>query len=141
GGTAGYAFLWGMKRALFSSESGQGSAPIAHSAAKTDEPVREGVVAGLEPFIDTIVVCTLTTLVILLSGAWNRAPESTYESMPGLKNAHALVVQEGGRERTIYGEPLNETDTHVGFLNGNPGVGETPYREYARSSVTSLAPD
>lgn len=63
GGTAGYALLWGMKRALFSSEAGQGSSPIAHSAAKTDEPVREGVVAGLEPFIDTIVVCTLTALV------------------------------------------------------------------------------
>lgn len=78
GGTAGYAFLWGMKRALFSSEAGQGSAPIAHSAAKTDEPVREGVVAGLEPFIDTIVVCTLTTLVILLSGAWNREAEAVY---------------------------------------------------------------
>jgi alanine or glycine:cation symporter, AGCS family len=78
GGTAGYAFLWGMKRALFSSEAGQGSAPIAHSAAKTKEPVREGVVAGLEPFIDTIVVCTLTSLVILLSGAWNRGPEAAY---------------------------------------------------------------
>jgi alanine or glycine:cation symporter, AGCS family len=72
GGTAGFAFLWGMKRALFSNEAGQGSAPIAHSAAKTDEPVREGVVAGLEPFIDTIVVCTLTALVILSSGIWNR---------------------------------------------------------------------
>jgi alanine or glycine:cation symporter, AGCS family len=80
GGTWGYAFLWGMKRALFSSEAGQGSAPIAHAAAKTDEPVREGVVSGLEPFIDTIVVCTLTTLVILLSGAWNREPEAFYGS-------------------------------------------------------------
>ncbi|MBX3747672.1 MAG: sodium:alanine symporter family protein [Verrucomicrobiae bacterium] len=78
GGTAGYAFLWGMKRALFSSEAGQGSAPIAHCAARTREPVREGVVAGLEPFIDTLVVCTLTTLVILLSGAWNRGPEATF---------------------------------------------------------------
>lgn len=77
GGTAGYAILWGMKRALFSSEAGQGSSPIAHSAAKTDEPVREGIVAGLEPFIDTIVVCTLTALVILSSGAWNRGPEIT----------------------------------------------------------------
>ncbi|HMB72241.1 MAG TPA: alanine:cation symporter family protein, partial [Gammaproteobacteria bacterium] len=62
----------GMQRALFSSESGQGSAPIAHSAAKTDEPVSEGVVSGLEPFIDTLCVCTLTGLVILLSGVWNR---------------------------------------------------------------------
>jgi AGCS family alanine or glycine:cation symporter len=82
GGTAGYGFLIGMQRALFSSESGQGSAPIAHSAAKTDEPVREGVVAGLEPFIDTLCVCTLTGLVILLSGVWDRAPMLAYESAP-----------------------------------------------------------
>lgn len=78
GGTAGYALLWGMKRALFSSEAGQGSSPIAHSAAKTDEPVREGIVAGLEPFIDTIVVCTLTALVILTTGVWSRGPEATF---------------------------------------------------------------
>ncbi len=78
GGTAGYALLWGMKRALFSSEAGQGSSPIAHSAAKTDEPVREGVVAGLEPFIDTIVVCTLTALVILSTGAYNRGHEAEF---------------------------------------------------------------
>jgi AGCS family alanine or glycine:cation symporter len=74
GGTFGYAFYVGMKRALFSNEAGQGSAPIAHSAAKTDEPVREGIVSGLEPFIDTLVVCTLTALVVLSSGAWNRPP-------------------------------------------------------------------
>lgn len=82
GGTFGYAFLWGMKRALFSSEAGQGSSPIAHSAAKTNEPVREAVVAGLEPFIDTIVVCTLTSLVILSSGAWNRSGEAILGSLP-----------------------------------------------------------
>lgn len=74
GGTAGFGFLKGMQRALFSNEAGQGSAPIAHSAAKTDEPVREGVVAGLEPFIDTLCVCTITAVVILLSGVWNRDP-------------------------------------------------------------------
>jgi len=82
GGTMAIGMMWGMKRALFSSESGQGSAPIAHSAAKTDEPVREGVVAGLEPFIDTLVVCTLTALVILSSGAWNRATEGNYDQSP-----------------------------------------------------------
>ncbi len=80
GGAWGYAFLWGMKRALFSSEAGQGSSPIAHSAAKTHEPVREAVVAGLEPFIDTIVVCTITALVILSSGAWNRGAEADFYS-------------------------------------------------------------
>lgn len=80
GGTAGYALLWGMKRALFSSEAGQGSSPIAHSAAKTDEPVREGVVAGLEPFIDTIVVCTITALVILATGTHDRGPEAVFQA-------------------------------------------------------------
>ncbi|GIW74560.1 MAG: amino acid transporter [Phycisphaerales bacterium] len=78
GGAFGYAVMWGIKRALFSSEAGQGSAPIAHAAAKCDEPVREGVVAGLEPFIDTLVVCTITALVILASGAWNRGPEAVF---------------------------------------------------------------
>lgn len=82
GGTVGYAFLWGMKRALFSNEAGQGSAPIAHAAAKTDEPVREGIVAGLEPFIDTIVVCTITALVILCSGAWNRPADAQLTAAP-----------------------------------------------------------
>ena len=76
GGSAGYAFLFGMKRALYSNEAGQGSSPIVHSAARTREPVREGIVAGLEPFIDTIIVCTFTALVILVSGVWNRAPDA-----------------------------------------------------------------
>jgi AGCS family alanine or glycine:cation symporter len=87
GGSAGYAFLWGMKRALFSSECGQGSSPIAHSAAKTNEPVREAVVAGLEPFIDTLVVCTLTSLVILSSGVWQRAADGEYETPPAVVQA------------------------------------------------------
>jgi len=82
GGTAGYAFLFGMKRALFSNEAGQGTSPIAHSAAKTNEPAREGVVAGLEPFIDTLVVCTLTALVILSTGVWNRNAEAVFASSP-----------------------------------------------------------
>lgn len=75
GGSVGAAFTFGMQRALFSSEAGFGSAPIAHCAVKTKEPVREGIVAGLEPFIDTLVVCTITALVVLLSGVWNRAPD------------------------------------------------------------------
>jgi AGCS family alanine or glycine:cation symporter len=63
--------VWGVKRGLFSNEAGQGSAPIAHAAAKTDEPVSEGVVALVEPFIDTIVICTMTGLVIIMTGVWN----------------------------------------------------------------------
>ncbi len=63
-------FVQGVRRACFSNEAGMGSSPIAHSAATTKEPVREGVVALLEPFVDTIVICTMTALVILLSGVW-----------------------------------------------------------------------
>jgi AGCS family alanine or glycine:cation symporter len=74
-GTGVGAFLvtmmWGVRRGLFSNEAGQGSAPIAHAAAKTDEPVSEGVVALLEPFIDTIVICTMTAMVIIMTGVWN----------------------------------------------------------------------
>ena len=107
GGAAGYAFLKGMQRAFFSNEAGQGSAPIAHSAAKTDEPVREGLVAGLEPFIDTLVVCTLTGLVILLSGAWNRAPALAFETAPAV----APVVADGGPVMTAAGEQAWQIST------------------------------
>jgi AGCS family alanine or glycine:cation symporter len=74
-GTGVGAFLvtmmWGVKRGLFSNEAGQGSAPIAHAAAQTDEPVSEGVVALVEPFIDTIVIVTMTALVIIITGVWD----------------------------------------------------------------------
>lgn len=76
GGIAGIAFkevvVQGVRRACFSNEAGMGSAPIAHAAAKTNEPIREGVVAMIGPFIDTIVVCTMTALVILITGAWTQ---------------------------------------------------------------------
>jgi AGCS family alanine or glycine:cation symporter len=63
--------MWGIRRGLFSNEAGLGSAPIAHAAAQTDEPVSEGVVALLGPFIDTIVICTMTALVIIMTGSWD----------------------------------------------------------------------
>ncbi|WP_428311958.1 alanine/glycine:cation symporter family protein [Hydrocarboniphaga sp.] len=132
GGTLGTAFMWGMKRALFSSESGLGTAPIAHAAVKTPEPVTEGVVAGLEPFIDTIFVCTVTALVVLITGVWNRPPAATWseppalvESAPGhwqprllpsqlelrdntlkVNNAGSpvfVVVESGGERKRLYG--------------------------------------
>jgi len=82
GGSVFFAFQIGMKRAIFSNEAGQGSSPMVHAAAKTDEPAREGIVAGLEPFIDTIVVCTFTALIILSTGIWNRAPDIAFEQVP-----------------------------------------------------------
>lgn len=71
GASFAYAFNRGVNRGLFSNEAGQGSAPIAHASARGREPVSEGFVAILEPFIDTILICTLTGLVILSSGVWN----------------------------------------------------------------------
>lgn len=80
GGLIG-VFIQGVKRAAFSSEAGVGSAAIAHSAAKTDEPVREGIVALLEPFIDTIVVCFMTGMVIVITGAYADPANATLEGV------------------------------------------------------------
>jgi AGCS family alanine or glycine:cation symporter len=70
GGFVG-TLIQGFRRAAFSNEAGVGSAAIAHSAARTQEPIREGLVALLEPFIDTVLVCTTTALVIVVTGAWS----------------------------------------------------------------------
>lgn len=79
GATFSYAFIKGVGRGLFSNEAGQGSAPIAHAAAKAHEPVSEGMVAILEPFIDTIIICTLTGLVLLSSGVWKEKHENVFQ--------------------------------------------------------------
>lgn len=79
GATFAYVFDRGVNRGLYSNEAGQGSAPIAHAAARTDEPADEGMVSILEPFIDTIVICTITGLVILSSGAWKEKFENEFQ--------------------------------------------------------------
>ncbi|MEX0772548.1 MAG: sodium:alanine symporter family protein [Balneolales bacterium] len=107
-------FVWGIKRGLFSNEAGQGSAPIAHAAAKTDEPVREGVVALLEPFIDTLVVCTMTGLVIIITGAWET------------KHNAALVLNDPDISYVIDGpvDINNETEEVILVQNGIPQNGQ-----------------
>ena len=77
GATVLYAITWGVRRAAFSNEAGLGSAPIAHAAAKTKEPVREGLVAMMGPLIDTLVICTMTALVIIISGEWTGKADSS----------------------------------------------------------------
>ena len=79
GASIAYAFNRGVNRGLFSNEAGQGSAPIAHAAARGDEPVSEGLVSLLEPFIDTLVICTLTGIVILSSGVWSEKFETEFQ--------------------------------------------------------------
>ncbi|MEQ9310314.1 MAG: sodium:alanine symporter family protein [Balneolaceae bacterium] len=99
--------VWGIKRGLFSNEAGQGSAPIAHGAAKTKEPVREGVVALLEPFIDTLVVCTMTGLVIISTGVWDQKHDIPFttnalETEISVENSGTVLMFEAG-------EPSNGT--------------------------------
>ncbi len=87
GASFAFSFNRGVNRGLFSNEAGQGSAPIAHSAARAHEPVSEGVVAILEPFIDTVVICMLTGMVLLSSGVWNEKLPNRFE------DADMFVVQ------------------------------------------------
>jgi AGCS family alanine or glycine:cation symporter len=97
--------VWGIKRGLFSNEAGQGSAPIAHGAAKTKEPVREGVVALLEPFIDTLVVCTMTGLVIVSTGVWEQKHDTVFTT-----NALEATIEIDNNGTTLQfenGEPVN----------------------------------
>ena len=89
-----FTMIYGVQRGLFSNEAGQGSAPIAHSAARTDEPVSEGVVALLEPFIDTIVICSITALVILVTGAWGDPVPTNVDLSAGAVSYR--VIDEGG---------------------------------------------
>jgi AGCS family alanine or glycine:cation symporter len=100
GGAIGTALRFGVARGVFSNESGLGSAPMAHAAARTKEPVREGLVAMIGPFIDTIIICTMTALVIIIMGAWGDAkPEglegaslSVYAFQQALGTAGAWIV-------------------------------------------------
>jgi len=79
GGSIAFAFNRGVNRGLFSNEAGQGSAPIAHAAARAHEPVSEGLVALLEPFIDTIIICSVTGLVLLSSGVWTEKFDNQFQ--------------------------------------------------------------
>ncbi len=115
--------VWGIKRGLFSNEAGQGSAPIAHGAARTEEPVREGVVALLEPFIDTIVVCTMTGLVIVTTGVWEMRHDAVFASNDAEyeytieDNTNVLIVEDG---EAINGE-IHRNDGPIDLIYTDEG--------------------
>lgn len=99
GGAAGsfmLTLMWGIRRGLFSNEAGQGSAPIAHATAKTDEPVREGLVASLGPFIDTLVICTMTGLVIVMTGVYKDKVDQTLDL-----SAVEIVMSEAAQDSQL----------------------------------------
>ena len=99
GAAVGEAIRWGVARGLFSNEAGLGSSPMAHAAATTKEPVREGLVAMMEPFVDTLVICSMTGLAIVVTGAYMSAPEgvegaslTAYAFSTAVGNSGAVVV-------------------------------------------------
>lgn len=102
GGSIAFAFNRGVNRGLFSNEAGQGSAPIAHAAARAHEPVSEGLVALLEPFIDTIIICTLTGLVLLSSGVWTEKMQNQFQEVDLVVLADSYTDQNEGDKETLY---------------------------------------
>ncbi len=102
GASLAFAFNRGVNRGLFSNEAGQGSSPIAHAAARSDEPVSEGMVAILEPFIDTLCICTLTGLVILSSGVWTEKLPNTFQSADIEVVAGAWSDQDPADRKALY---------------------------------------
>ena len=125
GASVAAALTRGVNRGLYSNEAGQGSAPIAHATSKTENPIEEGMVSILEPFIDTIVVCTLTGLVILSSGVWNQKFENEFEAsaMDYLKGSYSEISSEEDliTLRNYYYD-RNENIEFTGELNVSEGV-------------------
>ena len=125
-GTGVGAFLvtlmYGVQRGLFSNEAGQGSAPIAHSAAKTEEPVSEGVVALLEPFIDTIIICTMTGLLIIMTGVWHDRFK-TEITLSGGDMSYRAVQVDGGHEDMSPDAPIRiEGGAHAAIGPDDPQI-------------------
>ncbi|HSR61947.1 MAG TPA: sodium:alanine symporter family protein [Gammaproteobacteria bacterium] len=99
GATVWMALRWGFARGIFSNEAGLGSTPIAHAAARTNDPVRQGMISMLGPLIDTLIVCTMTALVIIITGVWNSgetgAPLSSLAFNTGLPGPGGYIISFG----------------------------------------------
>ena len=121
GATFAYAFDRGVNRGLYSNEAGQGSAPIAHAAARTDEPAEEGMVSILEPFIDTIIVCTITGLVILSSGVWVEKFDNEFQRADMIFVEGVYAEVNDGDERQLFAY-LNGNESSVTSFSGSINV-------------------
>ncbi len=118
GATFAYAFDRGVNRGLYSNEAGQGSAPIAHASARTEEPADEGMVSILEPFIDTIVICTITGLVILSSGVWAEKHDNEFQRADLRFVSGEYLEGDEAHQREIFAF-LNNDDSPVASFNGS----------------------
>ena len=123
GASVAAALTRGVNRGLYSNEAGQGSAPIAHASSKTENPIEEGMVSILEPFIDTIIICTLTGLVILSSGVWNQKFENKFEAsaMVFVDGSFVETSQEDATLLRDYYYGNNSNIEYTGTLNVTDG--------------------
>ncbi|WP_046562332.1 alanine/glycine:cation symporter family protein [Kangiella geojedonensis] len=126
GASFAYAMQRGVNRGLFSNEAGQGSAAIAHSAAKGKEPASEGMVSLLEPFIDTLIICTLTALVILSSGVWKDKHHNTFDRNDMIFVAGEYSDQSGNEEDIkqlqIFLDKKTEKESTVKRFDGSISI-------------------
>ena len=127
GASFSYAINRGVNRGLYSNEAGQGSAPIAHASAKTNEPVSEGLVAILEPFIDTIIICTITGLVLLSSGVWNEKHHNKF-AFADLEVLDKVYNEEIEEDVQVLYNHLNKIED-INKLNGTLTVKEGKIEE------------
>lgn len=122
GASVAFAFNRGVNRGLFSNEAGQGSAPIAHASAKCANPIYEGFVALLEPFIDTIIICTITGVTLLSSGVWNEKFDTAFE-----KTNTIILTKQYDQNNSNDAKQLKEFivgQTTLPTFNGNIEVKE-----------------
>lgn len=127
GASFAFAFNRGVNRGLFSNEAGQGSAPIAHSAARAENPVSEGFVSILEPFIDTIIICTITALVLLSSGVWSEKFENDFQRTDMQYIVGEVSDQNEADLSSLYGHLVGggSLDRFSGVINVENGVATT----------------
>ena len=121
GASFSMAFTYGVARGLYSNEAGQGSAPIAHATSKTKHSVEEGFVSILEPFIDTLIICTLTGLVILSSGAWTEKYENNFERSSLYIFEGNLDNEDSKRIVNYFANKKSSLEEFSGFLNVESG--------------------
>ncbi len=121
GASFAFAFNRGVNRGLFSNEAGQGSAPIAHAAARAHEPVSEGMVSILEPFIDTMVICTLTGLALVSSGVWNEKHETNFQYAE-MKVLNRSYDENNAADKKLLKTYILNQDANVALFNGELDV-------------------
>jgi AGCS family alanine or glycine:cation symporter len=130
GASLAFAFNRGVNRGLFSNEAGQGSAPIAHASAKGHEPVSEGMVSILEPFIDTVIICSVTGLTLLSSGTWNKKFDNEFQKTDMIildgdfsdKNEEDKKILYGG---LVDGKEMPVFNGELNVMNGSLDSGYT----------------